>query len=114
MATGTIKNMTKIEYPTATNVASGYTVTVKKTGNVVSVLATRSTNISLTTGWNTICTIPESARPSVNIDFLGIDNNASAASGLPIQFRLNASGNLNVYAYATGNKMPICFITYIV
>lgn len=100
---------------TATNIMSGYTVVIKKTGNVVDILATRSSNATLTSGWNTICTIPSGARPSTSIDFAGVDYNASGASSLPMYFRLNDSGNLNVYAYSAGSgTRPLGHISFVI
>lgn len=100
---------------TATNIMSGYTVVIKKTGNVVDILATRSSNVTLTSGWNTICTIPSGARPSTSIDFVGVDYNASGASGLSMYFRVNDSGNLNVYSYSANfSARPLCHISYVI
>lgn len=103
-----------VESITPSNVMTGYTVTVRKSGNVVLVIADRNSNPSLTSGWNTICNLPSGCRPYSRFDFIGINNATSDPSKMPEQFRMNTNGDLAVYSgSADSTRMPLCYATFV-
>ena len=70
---------------------------------------------SYSEGWNIIGTIPESYRPSRELDFVVTDNLAnSATDATPILSRIDSDGNIKVYAYPDKNRFaPDGSVTYI-
>ena len=70
---------------------------------------------SYSEGWNIIGTIPESYRPSRELDFVVMDNLAnSATDATPILSRIDSDGNIKVYAYPDKTRFaPDGSVTYI-
>lgn len=70
---------------------------------------------SYSEGWNIIGKIPESYRPSRELDFVVADNLAnSATDATPILSRIDSDGNIKVYAYSDKTRFaPDGSVTYI-
>lgn len=70
---------------------------------------------SYSEGWNIIGKIPESYRPSRELDFVITDNLAnSATDATPILSRIDSDGNIKVYAYSDKTRFaPDGSVTYI-
>jgi hypothetical protein len=95
------------------SIYSGYAIKLLKCGDIVSIsIRTSSASISGSNSWVTLCNIPESVRPSNPIDTMGVNNSASNAQSLPLQFRVNTNGNIAVYLYSSTTTRPMGEITF--
>ena len=95
------------------SIYSGYSIKLLKCGDIVSIsIRTSSASISGSGSWVTLCNIPESVRPSNPIDTMGVNNSASNAQALPLQFRVNTNGDIAVYLYSGTTTRPMGEITF--
>jgi hypothetical protein len=85
-----------------------------RTGNVVFLrFAYQSTAFSK--GWNLLATIDTIFRPRGTIDYVVVNNDATAPADYPLQVRINSiNGSVSVYSFSAKNLAPVGGITYIV
>lgn len=97
---------------TSTSYANGGVVAYR-TGHIVSIKINIA-DVDYADGWNNLATIDSQYRPTIQNNFVILDNRASSQINYPLQIRINTNGNVNLYSFGAVKRSPKGTITYIV
>jgi len=100
---------------TTRQITGGITgVTIYKSGNVVDIQIRTGTLTSTRAQWYKLGTLPSECIPPAALEFPGYDNDANARSSMPIQCKIDTSGNIFVWIFANDSLAARAHICYAV